>query len=136
MKALATLIRLHKQRLDEKRTRLVELETKRDAMRARAADLAAALESEARFVGVSHEANRAFPPYAKRVGGERRVLAEGISALDAEITELGEAIYAEYQEIKTYEVTRDRREQRERATEARRDQAGLDEVGLTVHRRK
>jgi hypothetical protein len=48
VKALRTLIRLHKQHLDEQRVRLVEFEMEQEALRARAAGLAAEVEAEGR----------------------------------------------------------------------------------------
>ena len=136
MKALGTLIRLHRQRLDEKRIRLVELEIEREALNARVVRLAVELESEGRAAAASYEAGRAFPSYAERVAAERRSLADQIATLDAEIVELGEAVFAAYRELKKYEVGRDLREHREKSAEARREQGRLDEVGLTAHRRK
>ena len=136
MKALTTLIRLHQRRLDEQRVRLVELEIKREALRDRAQRLAAEVEAEGRVAAMSFEASRSFPPYAGRVRAEQSALAAEAAGLDAAIAEAGEAVAAAYQELKTYQISRDRRGQRRRAAEARRDQAHLDEVGITVHRRK
>ena len=136
MKALGTLIRLHKQHLDEQRVRLVEFEMEQEALRARAAGLAAEVEAEGRMAATSFEASRSFSPYVERVGAERRALAAQIAELDAAIAEAGEAVAAAYQDLEKYEITRGLRERRARASEARREQAQLDEAGITIYRRK
>lgn len=136
MKALRTLIRLHKQHLDEQRVRLVGFEMEQEALRARAAGLAAEVEAEGRMAATSFEASRSFSPYVERVGAEQRALAAQIAALDAAIAEAGEAVAAAYQDLEKYKITHDLREQRARASEARREQAQLDETGITIYRRK
>ncbi len=136
MRALATLIRLHKQALDDNRARLAGLESESAALYARAERLDAEYESEARVAAASYEAGQAFPAFADRVSAEHQALDREIASLDASIDEAGEAVAAAYRDLKKYEVTRDRRERREKDTEARRDRAYLDEIGLTVHRRR
>lgn len=136
MRALATLIRLHKQALDDNRARLAGLESERAALYARAERLDAEYESEARVAAASYEAGQAFPAFADRVSAERRALDREIASLDESIDEAGEAVAAAYRDLKKYEVTRDRRERRQKDAEARRDRAHLDEVGLTIHRRR
>ncbi len=136
MKALRTLIRLHKQHLDEQRVRLVEFEIEQEALRARAAGLAAEVEAEGRMAATSFEAGRSFPSYVERVGAERRALAAQIAELDAAIAEADEAVAAAYQDLEKYKITHGLRERRARVSEDRREQAQLDEAGITIYRRK
>lgn len=136
MKALRTLIRLHKQHLDEQRVRLVEFEIEQDALRARATGLAAEVEAEGRLAATFFEASRSFPSYVERIGVEQRTLAAQIVKLDAAIAEADEAVAAAYQDLEKYKITHGLRERRARASEDRREQAQLDETGITIHRRK
>ncbi len=136
MRALATLIRLHRQYLDEKRSRLMELEIERGALCARADRLCGELDTEGQVAASSYEAGRAFPRYAKRVAIERRAIDKRIAALDAEIAEHVEAVADTYREVKGYEISREQREKRATMAAARSEQTRLDEVGLAVHRRK
>ena len=104
------LIRLHKQYLDEKRSRLMEIEIERGDLRARADRLVGELETEGRIAPASYQAGRAFPRYAKRVAIERRAIDKRIAALDAEIAEHVEAVADAYRELKGYEISREQRE--------------------------
>jgi hypothetical protein len=84
----------------------------------------------------SFEASRSFSPYVERVGAEQHALAAQIVELDAAIAEAGEAVAAAYQDLEKYKITHGLRERRARASEARREQAQLDEAGITIYRRK
>ncbi len=88
------------------------------------------------MAATSFEASRSFSPYIERVGAEQRALAAQIAELDAAIAEAGEAVAAAYQDLEKYKLTHGLRERRARASEARREQAQLDEAGITIYRRK
>ncbi|MCH7889218.1 MAG: flagellar FliJ family protein [Proteobacteria bacterium] len=136
MKALATLVRLHKQLVNEKRAELTEIEVGREALRDQSDRLAAEVESEKQFAAGSFEGGRSYPRYVRRIDAERRVIATEIAKLDAAIVEAGEALAAAYQDLKKYEITYDIRAGKLRAAAAKRDQAQLDEIAITLHRRK
>ena len=136
MKALRTLIRLHKQYVDDKRAALGELEVGREALRDRSARLEAEIESEGRVAAESYAAGRSFPRYVRRIGGERRVIAAEIAKLDGAVAEAAEALAAAYRDLKKYEISHDVRVRDRKAAEARTDQAQLDEIAITLHRRK
>ncbi len=136
MKALRTLIRLHKQHVDDKRAALAELEIRREALRDQSARLAAEIESEGRVAAESFAAGRSYPRYVRRIGGERRAIAAEIAKLDAAVAEAGEALAAAYRDLKKYEISHDARVRDRNAVAARFDQAQLDEIAITLHRRK
>ena len=136
MKALRTLIRLHRQHVDEARAALAEIEVKQEALRDQSERLAAEIESERRVAAESFAAGRSFPRYVRRIGGERRAIASEIARLDAAIAKAGEAIAAAYRELKKYEISHDARVRDRKAVVARFDQAQLDEIAITLHRRK
>ncbi len=58
MKALRTLIRLHKQHVDEARAALAEIEVKQAALRNQSDRLEAEIESERSVAAESYEAGR------------------------------------------------------------------------------
>ena len=136
MKTLKTLIRLHKQHVDEKRAGLAKLEVGREALRDRSARLAAEIESEGRVAAESFEAGRSYPRYVRRIGGERCAIAAEIAKIDAAVAEAGEALAAAYRDLKKYEISHDARDRERKAVAARLDQAQLDEIAITLHRRK
>lgn len=135
MKTLTTLIRLHKQRLDEKRVRLTEIEKERDRLYGAIADLAAELESEKQTAAGSYDAARTFAAYAAHVGDRRRAHENEIIATGPRIARAAEEVAEAFRELKKYEISRDLRQERENMLEARREQALLDEMGSTIRRR-
>ncbi len=136
MKALATLVRLHRHLVDERRAELTEIEVGREALRDQSDRLAAEVESEKQIAAESFEAGRSYPRFMGRIDAERRVIAAEIDKLDAAIAEAGEALAAAYQDLKRYEITHDLRAGRLKAAAAKRDQAQLDEIAIALHRRK
>ncbi len=136
MKALNTLVRLHKQRLDEARTHLVALEERRAELLAARARLDETLAAERKAAAASVEAGRTFAAYARRVAAERAALDDDLAALAVEIERAADAVAAAFQDLKKYEITLERRIAQARAAEARADQARLDEVGITRFRRR
>ncbi len=136
MKTLRTLIRLHKQHVDEARAALAEIEVKQEALRDQSVRLAAEIESERRVAAESFAAGRSYPRYVRRIGGERRAIAAEIARLDDAVAEAGEDLAAAYRDLKKYEISHDARVRDRKAVSARLEQAQLDEIAITLHRRK
>lgn len=136
MKGLNTLVRLHKQRFDEQRVRLAEREAERGACKTRIDRLGAKLDAERRAAVLSFEARQAFAVYAERVAKIRQALVEELSAHDADVATARDAMTEAFCALKRFEVSRDARAARARRAEAKREQSELDEIGLTIHRRK
>lgn len=135
MKSLPTLIRLKQQSLDEKRVVLTRFETE-------AANIVSMIENLAVEVACETEAARGdasntygYGNYlararARRTGLEAR-LAEVRDLIAAAADEVADA----FREMKRFELAQTFSDQREAAEAARREQAILDDVGLTGYRR-
>jgi len=136
VKALNTLTRLHKQRLDEARSHLVALEERRAELLDARDRLDETLAAERKTAASSVEAGRTFAAYARRMTAERAAIDDDLAALAVEIERAADAVAAAFQELKKYEITLERRLARARAAEARVDRARLDEVGITRFRRR
>ena len=136
MKALNTLVRLYKQRLDEARSHLVALEKRRAGFLAARDRIDETLAAERKAAAASIEAGRTFAAYARRVTAARADIDDDLAALAVEIERAADAVAAAFRNLKKYEITLERRIARARAAEARVDQAQLDEVGITRFRRR
>ncbi|MFQ5785228.1 MAG: hypothetical protein ACE5H8_10450 [Alphaproteobacteria bacterium] len=136
MKALATLIRLHKQRLDDARRRLNELEEARERLCEEQRRLAAELAAERRAAAESFEAGRTLAAYAERIAREQAALGDRIAEYEASIAQAAEVVAAAFRELKKYEISRDRRAEHDKRLEGRREQSRLDDIGITRFRRR
>ena len=136
MKGLRTLIRLHKQDLDELRREMAALEGRRAALIDRRKMLDRELAEEQRFVAETPNMAFAYGAYAQRVIAERADIAERKQALEDDIAALGERVAEAYAELKKYEIAMSQRLRRQRAEAARREQRDLDELGLDMQRRR
>ena len=136
MKGIATLIRLRKQRLDEMRVALAEIERKRDQLIAAARHLEEEFKAEQKTAAASLDASLTYSGYAAKVAEWRVALANETTKLGAEIERAGEAVVEAYRELKKYEVNESRREARVRAESERRERQNLDEIALDTFRRR
>ena len=136
MTALGSLVRVHSWALNEKRQKLAGLEGLVDKMHQDLEQIEAELNNEQRAAAASIEGIFAFPAFVAAALERRKKLRESIanlgSAIDAARTEVREA----YQEVKKFELARDKDERREREKVASREQRELDELGANVHQRK
>ena len=135
MKTLDTLIRVHKQVLDEKRVRLAAIEIERDRLHTAIDGLATEFAAEKAAAASSLDAARTFPAYAVGIRKRQQEYEQAIADLAPQVAQAAEAVAEAYRELKKYEISRELRLERENALEARREQARLDEVGNTVWRR-
>ncbi len=135
MKSLLTLIRLRQQQLDEKRLVLTRLETEAASIKSLIENLEAevACETEAArgdAASVYGYGNYLANARARRAGLEAR-LAEVGDMIAVAADEVADA----FREMKRFELAQTFAEQRAAAETARREQAILDDVGLTGYRR-
>lgn len=135
MRGVDGMIRLSKWRLDEKRRELRGLE-----------DMLAGLVGQLAALGQELEAEQAaakrdnvislYGSYAKSVIGRRENLERSIAETEVAVEEKKDEVSAAFQDLKRYEIAAERAARREAEEYERRDQAALDEVALTMHRRK
>jgi flagellar protein FliJ len=131
MKSRETLIRLKRFHVDEKRRRVAQIETMIAEFDRMAAELDREIAAEEQKAGISDPAHFAYPTYAKaalqRRDNLRRSAAELKSQLEDAKAELGEA----FEELKKAEILDDRERSAERALENARDQAAMNQIGLS-----
>lgn len=135
-KALATLVRMHRWRLDEKRKTVTELERLRDGLRAQERRLTEELTAEKAKAGESLEAARTFPAYLGDMRGRQEKLAKSIAETEARIEAANADLAESFREYKKHETVLSDRLRRARAEADRQQQAALDEMALQGHRRR
>lgn len=136
MSALDQLVRVHRWELDEKRRTLSDLERLADKLRADLTALDQEIERERALASRSLDTRRAFNSYIEAANERRETLARSIEQIEREIETARNEVNAAFQEVKKYELARANELRRENERLRRREQAQLDELGLTLHRRR
>lgn len=135
MPALHSLARVHNWILNEKRQRLAGLEELAGKMRSDLATLEKQIEDEQRVAAGSMEGAIAFPAFVEAALERRKRLSKSIANLERAIEAARDEVHEAFQEAKKFELARDNNERRARDRSARRDQAELDELGVTKYER-
>ena len=136
MSRLSTLIRLHRRQLDERRRRVVELETLTETTRGRVSALDEAVAAEGRAADEDLAIRASYPAYVTAAGQQRRKLLATLETLACELAEAEEAVTSAFQELKRYELAEEARQRRERELLARRERIMLDEMAIESFRRE
>ena len=131
MKSRDTLIRLKRFQVDEKRRRVAQIEMMIAEFERMAVDLDREIAGEEQKAGISDPAHFAYPTYARAAAQRRDNLRQSAQNLQGQLddakAELGEA----FEELKKVEILDDRERSAERALENARDQAAMDQIGLS-----
>ncbi|MBO4644438.1 MAG: flagellar export protein FliJ [Alphaproteobacteria bacterium] len=135
-KDLRTLIRVHKFELDEKQRKLGNLLRFEQALQNRKILLAKRFIEEEQAANTSPVAAITFGAYVDWHIEENKRVDRAIEETRQEILLMRDEIIEAYQELKTLEITQDNRDKRELAELERKTNAMLDEIGLTLHRRR
>lgn len=135
-KGLKTLIRLSKFTVDEKRRTLTTLQTREDQMLAEIRMAELQLLQEQQFASANPALAFSFPAYHRAWMQRRLTMEQALVALRRQIELARDDLAEAFRELKTYEVTQKNREKREQEELDRKEQLFLDEVGLTMHRRR
>lgn len=136
MKGLEGLIRLHRWRLDEKRQVLAELERLADRLRQELNDLEREVADEQKVAAASSDAMSAYGQYATAVIARRARINQSLSEIEERTRVALEGVAQAFRELKKYELVKARRDRSAEEREKRRQQAVLDELGLTLYRRQ
>ncbi len=134
MRSLNTLIRLHRWKLNQQRRKLADLIGLSDDMRAQLGHIEADIRNEGALIGDSVEMARSYSAFLGSQLDRRTRIEASINELAREINDVEESVAAAFRELKTYEISFERRRQKVAAERAKRDQSGLDEVALNIHR--
>jgi flagellar export protein FliJ len=135
MRALATLIRMRREALDERRQRLSAFETRLAALEREGERLEAQVRHEQEVAGQAGEVLFAYQGFATRVIIERERLAQARAAFEDQIVAAREDLAVAFSELKKFEVARDQRRRREHVARTRAEQKEFDEIALVRHRR-
>ena len=130
MKSRETLIRLKKFQVDEKRRRVVQIETMVADFERMAADLDREIQVEQDQAGIHDPAHYAYPTYAKAALNRRDNLKRSAGELKEQLAEAKDALADAFEELKKVELLDERDQMRERALDGAREQAELDRIGL------
>jgi hypothetical protein len=136
MRSFASLIRLHKWKLEEKRRKLAELERLRGGLLAQGERLGREMAAEQEAAGTTLDAARGYAPYAEAAILRRRTLERSLDNIAQQIVLARDEVTVAFQELRKHELLAERRLQLARAAEARSDQTALDEAGAQGHRRR
>lgn len=130
IKAVKTLIRLHKRELDELRRRLGSLQNQKDQLLQASQRLDADLADEQRRAESMPEMAAFMGQYAQRIRERKERIAAEVAKLDEQMRVLSEDIAVKFSELKKYEIVRENWEKREREMAEKKESAQLDEVAL------
>jgi hypothetical protein len=104
MKALKTLIKLHKSNLDEKRKQKANLENQKEQLNNLILKLKTELISEQKFCSKNIDLIEAYNNYADYNRDRQLAIIAEIEKLDKQIDSLTEEIFNEFTELKKYQV--------------------------------
>ncbi|MEN5081395.1 flagellar export protein FliJ [Bosea sp. TWI1241] len=130
MKSRETLLRLKRFQVDEKRRRVSQIEMMIAEFHRMAGDLDREIQNEETRAGISDPAHFAYPTYAKAAMGRRDNLIQSADNLQGQLDEAKAELQEAFEDMKKVEILEDRERASERATEAARDQAMMDSIGL------
>jgi flagellar export protein FliJ len=129
-RALDTLIRLHKERIDEVQLAVAKVQEERRALGARGDMLAAQLAAEQVFADRDPMLAATYGAYAPRIMAARTALAAEDTVLAAREETLRDAVSEAFIEMKKLEHLRTEQAERERLAENARELASLDEAAI------
>ncbi|MCB2108229.1 MAG: flagellar FliJ family protein [Rhodobacteraceae bacterium] len=136
-KDLHTLIRLRKWDVDEKRRALGVHLREEERVLGQMQALEDSLARERAFVASAAPDQRmTFEAFVRRCRAQREMLERQLAEVRARIEVARQHLAETYRRLKTFEITQEQRDIAERKEEAHIEQMGLDEIGLTLFRRK
>jgi len=130
MKSRETLVRLKRFQVDEKRRRVVQIETMVAEFQRMSTDLDREIAAEEAKAGISDPAHFAYPTYARAAAQRRDNLRRSAADLHDQLAEAKAQLGEAFEELKKVEILEDRERSAERALEAARDQAAMNQIGL------
>jgi flagellar export protein FliJ len=131
MKSRETLIRLKRFQVDEKRRRVAQIETMIAEFGRMSADLDREIAAEEAKAGISDAAHFAYPTYARAAAQRRDNLRRSADDLHEQLNDAKAQLGEAFEELKKVEILEDRERSAERALENARDQAAMNQIGLS-----
>ena len=130
MKSRDTLIRLKKFQVDEKRRKVMQIESMIAEFERMAGDLEREIKVEQDRAGIHDPGHFAYPTYAKSAINRRENLKRSADELKGQHNDAKEALAEAFEELKKVELLDERDQMRERAAVEAQEQAELDAIGL------
>jgi flagellar FliJ protein len=130
MKSRDTLIRLKKFQVDEKRRKLMQIESMIAEFERMASDLEREIKVEQDRAGIHDPGHFAYPTYAKAAINRRENLKRSADELKGQHHDAKDALAEAFEELKKVELLDERDQMRERAASDAHEQAELDAIGL------
>lgn len=134
MKSRETLIRLKKFQVDERRRKVMQIESMIADFERMAVDLEREIQIEQDKAGIQDPGHYAYPTYAKAAITRRDNLKRSADELKEQFAEAQDALAEAFEELKKVELLDERDQMRERAVDGAREQAELDRIGLAAAR--
>ena len=128
MKSRETLIRLKKFQVDEKRRKVVQIETMMAEFDRIAAELDREIKLEQDRAGIHDPSHFAYPTYAKAAMGRRENLKRSSDELRGQLDDAKAVLGEAFEELKKVEMLDERDQAREKAEENVREQQELDRI--------
>ena len=135
MGALKSLVRVHTWALNEKRRKLAGMVQLRERLNDDLRRLQEEQEREQKAATSSFEGTIAYPTFIAAALERRKRLRDSVANLEKAIEAAREAVNAESQEVRRYEIAQDNFARRQQYEQARREQIALDDLGGQLHRR-
>ena len=135
-KNLHAIIKLQKWEVDEKRRALGEMMRYEEAILTELKRLEEELKKEQKIASESPIAALTYGAYAKKHISNREEAEKALEEIQKRIKDMQDIIAEEFQKLKTYEIVQQNRDKREEEERNRKEQITLDEIGMTLHRRK
>lgn len=135
-KTLTTLIRMHKNQLDELRTELTSLENQKAQLYALIETLIKQLEDELQLAETMPEMAHFFGEFSSRIKKRQEDIRDEIYNLDRQMDALSEEISEAFSEMKKFEITHDLQVQEEEKALVRQEQIELDDIAVDQFLRK
>ncbi|RIK95533.1 MAG: flagellar export protein FliJ [Proteobacteria bacterium] len=135
MRSLASVIRLHRWKVDEKRREVADLEAMAEALRQRLQDLEQEIEREKEGADVL-VVGFAYAAYVRAALARRERFLRSITDAEAAVAGKRHELAEAFRELKKFEVAEARRLERAAAESSRRERAEADETALNIHRRR
>ena len=130
MKSRDTLIRLKKFQVDEKRRKVMQIESMIAEFERMATDLDREIKVEQDRAGIHDPGHFAYPTYAKAAINRRENLKRSADELKGQYNDAKEALAEAFEELKKVELLDERDQMRERAAAEAIEQSELDGIGL------
>jgi flagellar export protein FliJ len=135
MKGIDGVIRLQKWQVDEQRRQVADLQGMLMDLTRRAQALEQEIQKEQAVASGNKNVAFIYGDYARHAIERRETLKRSIADAEAAEEAARDVLAELYQDLKRYEIAKERHDAREELQANRREQAELDDIAIKMHRR-